>query len=296
MSSVPRTRLTDMAERIVTTDGVQLCLETFGDREHPALLLVSGMSASMDWWDVDLCERLAAPGRYVIRYDHRDTGRSETSPVGEPSYTGDDLATDALRVLDSLGVARAHLAGISMGGGIAQLLAARHPDRLLSITLISTTAAGTRTGTSKLPPPEPRVAATFEAPAPEPAWGDRAAVVEYLVDAERLYAGALGFDEDRVRAVARAVAGRSRDVAAAANHGAAGNSAFEFALADIRVPALVLHGTEDPLFPFAHGEALAAEIPGAKLVKLDGMGHQIPPPELWDVVVPAIMQHTAGAD
>jgi pimeloyl-ACP methyl ester carboxylesterase len=280
----------------VTTGGVRLCVETFGEKEDPALLLVSGISASMDWWDVGLCARLAAQGRYVIRYDHRDTGRSETWPVGAPSYSGDDLAGDALRVLDALGVARAHLAGISMGGGIVQQLAARHPERLLSITLISTTAAGTRTGTSTLPPPEPRVAATFEDPAPEPAWDDPAAVVEYLVEAERPYAGTLGFDEERVSAVARAVAGRSLDVAAAANHWTAEGSAFEFALADIRVPTLVLHGTADPLFPFSHGEALAAEILGAKLVKLDGMGHQMPPPELWDVVVPAIVRHTTGGD
>ena len=285
-----------MAEQLVTTGGVQLCLETFGDPEHPALLLVSGLCASMDWWDVGLCERIAAEGRYVIRYDHRDTGRSEISPVGEPSYTGDDLAIDALRVLDALGIGRAHLAGISAGGGIAQQLAVRHPERLLSITLIATSAAGARAGTSPLPPPEPRVAATFDDPGAEPAWDDRAAVVEYLVEGERPFAGAVGFDEERVRAIARAVVGRSRDVAAAANHWAAEGSAFEFALADIRVPTLVLHGTEDPFFPFPHGEALAAEIPGATLVKLDGMGHQTPPPELWDVVVPAIVQHTADRD
>jgi pimeloyl-ACP methyl ester carboxylesterase len=184
-------------------------------------------------------------------------------------------------VLDALGIGRAHLAGISAGGGIAQQLAVRHPERLLSITLIATSAAGARAGTSPLPPPEPRVAATFDDPGAEPAWDDRAAVVEYLVEGERPFAGAVGFDEERVRGIARAVVGRSRDVAAAANHWAAEGSAFEFALADIRVP---------------HGEALAAEIPGATLVKLDGMGHQTPPPELWDVVVPAIVHHTADRD
>lgn len=118
-----------MAERLVTVDGVELCLETFGDRTDPALLLIGGAAASMDWWDVGFCQRLADGGRFVVRYDHRDTGNSVTSPVGEPSYSSQDLATDPLRILDALGIARAHLVGLSMGGGIAQHLAARHPDR-----------------------------------------------------------------------------------------------------------------------------------------------------------------------
>ena len=281
-----------MPEQLVTPDGVQLCLETFGDPEDPALLLIGGLSASMDWWDAGFCERLAAHDRYVVRYDHRDTGRSRTDPPGKPSYTGDDLAADALRVLDALGVRRAHLVGISAGGGIAQQLAAQHPERVLSITLMSTTAAGTRTGSSNLPPPEPRVVFLFDNPAPEPAWDDPAAVAEHLVADQRLYAGTLGFDEERVRAVVRAVVARSRDMAARGNHWLAEGSASEFALGDIRVPTLVLHGTADPFFPFPHGQALAAEIPGATLVPLEGMGHEMPPPQLWDPVVAAITLHT----
>jgi pimeloyl-ACP methyl ester carboxylesterase len=285
-----------MGEQLVTTDGVELCLETFGDPADPAVLLISGLAASMDWWDVELCERLAGHGRFVVRYDHRDTGRSESSPAGKPSYTGDDLVADPLRVLDALGIARAHAVGISMGGGIAQHLAAQHPERLDSITLISTTAAGARADRTSLPEMEPRIAATFHDPAPEPAWDDRAAVVEYLVENERPFAGSLGFDEDRVRRVAEAVVDRTRDIAASqVNHWAVEGSEFGFRLADIDVPTLVLHGTADPLFPFGHGEALAAEIRGAALVPLEGMGHQTPPPELWDVVVPAIARHTAAA-
>lgn len=99
-----------MAEQLVAVDGVELCLETFGDRRDPALLLIGGATLSMDWWDVGFCERLAAGGRLVIRYDHRDTGRSVASPPGEPSYANEDLTTDALRVLDALGIARAHVA------------------------------------------------------------------------------------------------------------------------------------------------------------------------------------------
>jgi pimeloyl-ACP methyl ester carboxylesterase len=283
-----------MPEQLATTDGVQLCLETFGDREDPPVLLITGAATSMDGWDADFCGLLADNGRFVIRYDHRDTGRSTASPVGEPSYTAEDLATDPLHVLDGLGIARAHIVGLSMGGGIAQQLAALHPDRLLTLTLVATSPAGKRRNQDALPSMEPGLAATFENPSPEPAWDDREAVVDYLVEAERPYAGSLGFDEERARRRANTVVDRTHDIAASmANHWIlASDSSTEFRLADISLPTLVMHGTTDPLFPFAHGEALAAEIPGASLVPLEGMGHEMPPPQLWDTVVRAIVRHT----
>src|SRR3712207_21755 len=107
---------------------VDLCFETIGDSADPTLLLIGGMGASMDWWDDELCARFADGGRLDVRYDHRDTGRSPTSPVGAPEYTATDLTLDPLRVLDELGIERAHLLGVSMGGGIGQSLAARHAD------------------------------------------------------------------------------------------------------------------------------------------------------------------------
>ncbi|MGH8868508.1 MAG: alpha/beta fold hydrolase [Actinomycetes bacterium] len=286
-----------MAERLVTVDGVELCLERFGDPADPALVLISGAAASMDWWEVEFCERLAHEGRLVVRYDHRDTGRSVTSPVGEPSYSGADLSTDPLRILDALGIARAHLVGVSMGGGIAQELAAWHPDRVLSLSLIATSAAGERADQTSLPSMEPRVAAWFENPDPEPDWGDRAAVVDYVVESVRPFAGSLGFDEERTRRIATVVVARTRDIAASmTNHWLLvdDDASAPFRLADLDVPTLVLHGTDDPLFPYGHGEALAAEIPGATLIPLEGIGHQEPPPSLWDVVVPAIARHTSG--
>lgn len=279
----------------MAVDGVDLCVETFGREEDPAVLLIAGATQSMDWWDVAFCERLAGEGRRVVRYDHRDTGRSTSCPAGEPAYSGADLATDPCRVLDGLGIDRAHLVGLSMGGGIAQRLAARHADRVLTVTLIATSAEGARASGASLPGMEPRIAATFDDPAPEPDWHDAAAVVDHVVEAERPFAGTLGFDEARVRRLAGIAVDRTRDVAAAmTNHWLAADGPDDpFRLADISAPALVMHGTEDPLFPFAHGEALAAEIPGARLVPLPGMGHEMPPPSLWDVVVPAISRHTS---
>ncbi|TWE30053.1 pimeloyl-ACP methyl ester carboxylesterase [Prauserella muralis] len=281
----------------MTVDGAELCLETFGDRAAPAILLIGGAAASMDWWDAEFCELLAARGRFVIRYDHRDTGRSVASPVGAPTYSAADLTRDPIRILDGLGLDRAHVVGVSMGGGIAQELALRDPGRLLTMTLIATSPIGTRGDPTPLPPMDPRIAAVFGNPAPEPAWDDRAAVLEYLVDAERDYEGPRGFDEAWVRRVVRRIVDRSRDLRASlTNHDlviAAEQDGDELRLADVTVPALVLHGTDDPLFPLPHGTALAAEIPGAAFVALEGMGHQVPPPRLWEVVVSAITRHTA---
>ena len=131
----------DIAERMIDTNGVQLCTETFGSRADPPVLLVMGLGASMLWWEEGFCRMLAARGRFVIRYDHRDTGRSVTYEPGRPGYTGADLVTDAVGVLDAYGIPAAHVVGVSAGGAIAQLLALDYADRVLSLVLISTSPA-----------------------------------------------------------------------------------------------------------------------------------------------------------
>ena len=277
----------------VDVDGARLCVQTFGDPNDPAILLISGMSSSMDWWDEDFCARLAAGLRYVIRYDHRDTGQSSCDPPGAPSYTGGDLAADAVGILDALGLRGAHLVGISMGGGIAQRVALDHPDRVATLTLISTTAIGPVSPDSpSLPPPEPP-----DSPEPaEPDWADRAAVVDYIVAGDRWLSRG-EFDEPRVRERAARIVDRSTDVRAGlTNHPILHDpSPPEPPRVDrIQAPTLVIHGTADPLFPYPHGEALARTIPGARLVPLPGIGHQMPPPSTWDTVVPALLRHTSG--
>ncbi|RSM72514.1 alpha/beta hydrolase [Actinoplanes sp. ATCC 53533] len=127
-----------MGETMVPANGVDLCLETFGEPDAPAVLLIAAGARSMDWWEEGFCRRLAGGGRFVIRYDHRDTGRSTSFPAGDPPYTQVDMAGDALGVLDALGIARAHIVGLSLGGGLAQRLAVEDPPRLRTVTLIST--------------------------------------------------------------------------------------------------------------------------------------------------------------
>jgi pimeloyl-ACP methyl ester carboxylesterase len=281
--------------RMIRANGVELCIETFGEPTSPAILLIAGAAMSMDWWDDELCERLAAGPRFVIRYDLRDTGQSVSYEPGVPEYRGRDLVEDAVGILDVLGISRAHVVAISMGGGLAQLLAVDHPSRVSSLTLLSTSPGG-----SGLPPSSDRLRSHFADPSPEPEWTDREAVVDYLVDDLRAYAGTLGSDEAEQRALVERVVDRTVNIASSSkNHWVMATAdddddsePLRTRLRTIEAPTLVLHGTEDPLFPLPHGEALAAEIPGARLVTLEDMGHEVPPRQVWDQVVPAILDHT----
>ena len=283
-----------MAERLVEADGVRLCVDTTGDPGDPAVLLLGGAGQSMVWWEDGFCARLAAAGRQVVRYDARDTGRSSAWPAGRPAYTAADLATDPLRVLGGLGLPAADLVGLSMGGGVAQCVAARAPGRVRTLTLVSTTPVGPHDG-PPLPGPAPQVLASFTDPLPEPDWGDRDAVVAYRVAVERPYAGSLGLDDARVRRLAALEVERTADMAASlTNHVLVEGDAWPpgARLEGLRVPTLVLHGTADPLFPLEHGRALARRVPGARLVELDGVGHEQPPPSRWDVALAALVAHT----
>lgn len=284
-----------MTEMTTTVQGGTLCVETFGEPADPAVLLIAGGGQSMVWWEDAFCARLAGGGRYVVRYDHRDTGRSTSWPAGEPGYGSRDLATDPLHVLDSLGVERAHVVGMSMGAGIAQFLALDHGERVRSLVLAESSPAGPGNADNGLPPPTVAVAASFTDPDPEPDWSDRDAVVAYRVAVERPYTGGLGLDEPRVRRLAALEVDRTTDMAASlTNHFVLDDGwSLRDRLGGITAPTLVLHGTTDPLFPLEHGEALAREIRHARLVPLVGVGHEIPPPPLWDLVVPAILDHTA---
>ena len=278
--------------RLIRANDVDLCVQTFGDADAPAILLIAGAASPMDWWDDELCERLAPGPRLVIRYDHRDTGQSVSYPAGAPDYDGGDLVADAVGILDELGIERAHLVGISMGGGIAQVVALDHPDRVASLTLISTSPGG-----PGLPPMSAELKSHFDKPPPPPDWSDRRAVIDYIVEDARAFAGSRGLDEQRLRAVAGRIVDRTRNIEATyTNHWLLGGSGLRPRLGNIAAATLVLHGTDDPLFPYAHAEALAAEIPGATLMPLAGVGHEMPPPATWDEVVAAILDHTRSRD
>lgn len=272
---------------VVRPDGTTLAVETLGRDDDPLVLLIAGRRWSRDWWDDGFCDLLVEAGLRVARYDARDTGASTHWPPGAPGYTAADLREDALAVVDAHGASRAHVVGVSMGGGIAQHLALRSPDRVASLTLVATTGVGPLAG--PLPSMAPAVRAAF-ATLPEPDPADPAAAVEALVAGERVAAGGGTVDEDRVRVIARRVVARSRDLRSAANHDLLtdpDDGPVDWA-ALAGVPTLVVHGTHDPLFPLAHGRALAAAIPGARLLEVPGMGHGLPPTCSWGTVVAAV--------
>ena len=281
-----------MAERMVEANGVELCAEAFGDPSDPPVLLVMGSGGSMIWWEEGFCRRLADGRRFVIRYDHRDTGRSVMYEPGRPEYTGADLVADAAGVLDAHGIPAAHIVGVSMGGALAQLLALDFRGHVRSLVLISTTRA-LPGGRGRLPAPTEELS-RFAATATVD-WTDRDSVVDYLVEYSRILAGGRRpYDEARLRELVRRDVERARDFRAAQNHDLLpDDERSREPLSSIAVPTLVVHGTADPLFPFPHGEALAAEIPGARLLALDKAGHGVERAD-WDVLARAILDHTHG--
>jgi pimeloyl-ACP methyl ester carboxylesterase len=253
---------------MIEANGAELCAESFGDPRDPPVLLIGGMSGSMLWWEEDFCRMLAAGGRFAIRYDHRDTGRSVTYEPGRPGYTSDDLVADAAGVLEPYGIGAAHVVGVSMGGALAQLVALEFPDRVLSLVLISTSLALP----AERPLPGPTEELTQFMRSPTPDYSDPASVVDYITDYSRVLAGGQRpFDEAAIRELVRREIERARNYAAAENHAVVpdGERSHE-PLSSITAPTLVIHGTADPMFPPEHGEALAAEIPGARLLALEG--------------------------
>lgn len=280
-----------MAERVIEVDGIELCTESFGDPSDPPVLLVMGLGASMLWWEEGFCRMLAAGGRFVIRYDHRDTGRSVTYPPGRPGYTTADLVADAVRVLRVHEVPAAHVVGVSAGGALAQLLALGHAGRVRSLVLISTSCAVP--GGRELPPPtEEFVRFVSAADDEEP---DADAVVDHQVAYARVLAGGRRpFDEAAARELVRRDVERAHDFGAARNHDALTDGTIAQApLSSIAVPTLVIHGTADPMFPLRHGEALAERIPGGRLLALEDAGHGVERAD-WSTIVAAILEHTAA--
>jgi pimeloyl-ACP methyl ester carboxylesterase len=273
-----------------TINGAASCVEVQGGDDGPTVLLIG---SSMLSWPDELCERLVAGGRRVIRYDVRDTGRAQAYPPGEPGYCLADLVDDAVGVLDATATKRAHVAGMSSGGWIAQLLALGHRERVATLTLIASRPNPPGPVDDDLPGHDAALMQVLMT-TPAPDWSDERAVVDHLVRQARALAGAGAFDEASARARAAAEVARTSDVRCAttniafADHG----PRWRERLGEISAPTLVLHGEDDPFFPIGNGAALAAEIPGARLVRLDRAGHQLPAHAV-PVVADELLAHTA---
>jgi pimeloyl-ACP methyl ester carboxylesterase len=287
-------------EQLLEVNGVELCTQAFGNPSDPAVLLVG---TSMLAWDAEVCRLLADGGRYVLRYDLRDTGRSTTIDPEDPAYTLRDLVDDAVGVLDALGVEHAHVMGLGPGGWIAQLLALDHPDRLRTLVIIGSRPVAPGPVDDDLPDHDPALMELMVS-APEPDWDDREAALDALVALERASGP---FDEAAFRRAHAEIYDRTRAAAPEdadlpprfrANHTAVVFARLESGdrwrerLGEIRVPTLVVHGEDDRFFPIGNGRALAAEIPGASLQVLAGVGRELPPGTFTELV-PVLLRHTA---
>ncbi|MFW6774560.1 alpha/beta fold hydrolase [Nocardioides sp. CPCC 205120] len=266
-------------------DDLELCYQTYGDAEDPPVLLVMGLGGHMTWWPDELCRMIAAEGYFVVRYDNRDVGRSTRVaervgksaivraflglPVHVP-YTMADLAEDAVLLLDHLGIDRAHVAGVSMGGMIAQTLTVDHPERVLSLTSIMSTTGNRRVGWQ-----HPRLLPVLVAP--------RRPDLESYVASTAMMARLIGSPaytdtDDAVRS--RAVETHGRGVSSSGilrQMGAILTQPDRTAkLREVRVPVTVMHGKQDRMVHPSGGRATAAAVPGARLVLVAGMGHDLP--------------------
>ncbi|USB33202.1 alpha/beta hydrolase [Paenibacillus sp. YPG26] len=277
-----------MRERLIEVDGIQLCTDSFGDPVHPAILLIMGAQSSMIWWEEEFCQRLADTGRYVIRYDNRDVGRSTTYEPGQPGYTFEDMADDAVSVLDAYQVEQSHILGMSMGGMLTQMIALRHPERVLSITLLATSNFAPH-----LPPMEGKVMDFFSTLG-DIDWTNHQSVVKFAIERSKVLVGSKHpFNEKKIGMLAGEEFARSNNMASMNNHAlVTGGESYLGRTSEIKVPALIIHGTEDPIIPYAHGQHLANEIPGAVLLTLEGSGHELHEDD-WDIIIESISKHTS---
>jgi pimeloyl-ACP methyl ester carboxylesterase len=277
-------------------NGIELCYDTFGSPEQPALLLIMGLAGPLNWWSPDLCRLLASRGFFVIRYDNRDVGKStKLRDLGgtrrdvvrgfvrskTPPYTISDMAADAVGLLDHLGVERSHVTGVSMGGMIAQTLAIEHPERVLSLVSIMSTTGRRTVGWQDprlLPMLLGRGARTRE---------------QVIAQSARTWAtiGSPGYPTPPAEIHERAGETFDRGMSAAGvvrqTQAVLAQPDRTALLGTLTLPALVIHGLSDRLVHVSGGRATANAIPGAELLLIPGMGHDLPRP-LWPTFADAI--------
>jgi pimeloyl-ACP methyl ester carboxylesterase len=288
-------------QMVRVSDEIELCYETFGDPSNPTALLVMGLATQMIAWPDEFCERLAQRGFHVVRFDNRDVGRS-THVKGRPPkplelltrsskparYRLDDMADDAHGLLRELGLAPAHVIGASMGGMIAQTLAARHPDDVLSLTSIMSNTGSVWTGR-----PAIRLYPLFLR---RPAEGREAALDRTMKVFAAIGSRGLPRSDDLIRDMAERAWDRDHDPNGPGRQLAAiiasGNRTKD--LKRIKAPTLVIHGTDDRMVSVSGGRATARAIAGAKLMKIKGMGHDLPP-AAWQQMIDGIVANAERA-
>ncbi|MFD1359358.1 alpha/beta fold hydrolase [Fictibacillus halophilus] len=275
-----------MNRKLVHVNQVDIYTESFGNPKDPAVLLIMGAMSSLDWWDEEFCERLAEKGRFVIRYDHRDLGESIVYQPGTSNYTIADLADDAFGILEAYSIEKAHITGMSLGGMIGQIMAVKHPDRVLSLTIIASSVFGTEQ--ASLPQMDQRIL-DYHSKSASLDWSDREAAIAYLAGGWETLSGSKPFEKERMFKLAERELSRAKQIQSRFNYVLlGGGEEYLDRMKEIKVPVTIIHGTEDPALPFEHAQALARAIPHSELVKLEGTGHEIHK-EDWDTIIEKIV-------
>ena len=290
------------SELPVKSNGLHIWTESFGNHLHAPILLIAGAGAQSIFWEDEFCQRLAESDRFVLRFDNRDTGLSDSVDFESFPYTINDMAADAIAILDAYDLTAAHMVGASGGGLICQVLALEHRRRVLTISALISSPLGTgsnelmNSGYGDLPPPTTEFLEQlqdFVGEVPE----DRDAFIDWTLRKYEAISGSLEvFDKKAKAERAELEFARARNLQAMNNHALAVNISpvsGRALLGGLDVPTLVVHGTEDPLLPYAHGRAIAETIPGAKLLTIEKMGHDLPRPA-WSQIIKAILQHTTA--
>ncbi|MBU1195637.1 MAG: alpha/beta fold hydrolase [Proteobacteria bacterium] len=293
-------------QKTVQANGIEIVYDTFGDPKSPPLILIMGLGRQMIDWDEAFCKKIAGHGLRVIRFDNRDVGLStHFNDAGAPdlsavfqafmkgekpqvAYTLIDMAKDVTGLMDALNIKSAHIAGASMGGMIAQTICIHFPQRVKTLISIMST-----TGNPDLPRATPEAAAVLATPSPS----ERKANIEHSLKVARIINGTFPVDEQRVRKMAALAfdrmynpAGFLRQYTSILTSGSRKDQ-----LASIKIPTLVIHGTQDPLIPKEAGADTARTIPGAKLCLIEGMGHSFPL-EVWDEVIHQMVSHAKNIE
>lgn len=290
---------------LANADGIELCYETFGDPDGVPLLLIMGLGGQLVRWETELVEGFVDRGFFAIRFDNRDVGLSTKPEVGsvdianrllgafggqpvEAPYLLSDMAADAVSLLDHLGLDAVHAVGVSMGGMIAQTMAIEHPDRLLSLTSIMST-----TGDLDVGQPTPEAAMLLLRPRAT----DRAGAIAADLEASRVIGSPEHFDPERVRRLAELSFDRCFHPVGVGHQLLAimASGSRTVALREIDVPTLVIHGDVDPLVDVSGGRRTTEAVPGAELVVIEGMGHDLPP-VFWPTLIERITALAARAD
>lgn len=258
---------------VSTTDGAQLATEAVGEPVRGDIMLAMGATASRAWWPEGLKAALASAGYRVISFDHRDTGESTTGAPGEIGYDIFDLADDLIAILDAYGIEAAHLVGMSLGGYVSQIAALRHPERVLSLTLISSEPIGVSYESEGI---APEFMAHFGSMGTLN-WADEAAVSAFLLRIAELSAvSASPFDREAVRARIALEMQRTSNMQSAFNHAMVGGELGpELTAERLKLPVLIVHGLEDRVISVKAARTSARVIQGARLMLLDGRGHEL---------------------